>query len=147
MGVSVYPHRCVRYTYAMATRGRPSIYTPELAAEICRRLAEGDGLLKICKADDMPARSIVLVWQHEREDFRAAIARARVAQGHAMAERAQAIIDDCVAGNIAADVARVALYGLQWQASKLHPAAYSDRLELAGDKEAPLHISFRRLDK
>jgi predicted nuclease with TOPRIM domain len=127
--------------------GRPSIYTPELAAEICRRLAEGDGLLKICKGADMPARSIVLVWQHEREDFRAAIARARVAQGHAMAERAQAIIDDCVAGNIAADVARVALYGLQWQASKLHPAAYSDRLELAGDKEAPLSITFRRLDK
>lgn len=40
--------------------GRPSKYTPQLAAEICDRMANGKGLREICSAPDMPNRSTVL---------------------------------------------------------------------------------------
>lgn len=54
-----------------------------------------------------------------------------------------------IADTIAEDAnsRRVRVDARKWYLSKLAPKRYGDRLELAGDKEAPLHISFRRLDK
>lgn len=43
-------------------RGRPSIYTPELRAELCSRLAEGRTLRSVCRDDDMPHRRTVEEW-------------------------------------------------------------------------------------
>jgi Bacteriophage Sf6, terminase small subunit-like len=45
-----------------AVTGRPSIYTAELAAEICKRLAVGESLNAICKDDRLPAESTVRHW-------------------------------------------------------------------------------------
>ena len=45
--------------------GRPTIYSPELAAEICDRLAHGESLRSICRDDDMPNRSTVIRWAYE----------------------------------------------------------------------------------
>lgn len=38
--------------------GRPTIYTPELAASICAELACGKSLRTVCKANDMPDNRI-----------------------------------------------------------------------------------------
>lgn len=43
-------------------KGRPSIYTPELRAELCARLAEGRTLRSVCRDDDMPCRRTVTAW-------------------------------------------------------------------------------------
>lgn len=63
----------------MAERGRPSLYTDELAQRICERLAAGESLLSICESDpDMPAESTVRLWAlDDREGFSARYARAR----------------------------------------------------------------------
>jgi len=45
-----------------ATLGRPTLYTEELAAEICRRLAGGESLRRICEDDHMPGASTVVDW-------------------------------------------------------------------------------------
>lgn len=42
--------------------GRPTIYTPELRAELCRRLASGRTLRSVCRDEDMPCRDIVQEW-------------------------------------------------------------------------------------
>lgn len=45
--------------------GRPTLFTPQLAAELCRRMADGghDGSLrKVCAAPDMPDRHTVRDW-------------------------------------------------------------------------------------
>lgn len=46
----------------MRKRGRPSSYTPEIAAEICERLADGESLRAICRDERMPDRSTVSSW-------------------------------------------------------------------------------------
>jgi hypothetical protein len=43
------------------SRARP-VYTPELAHEICRRLAEGETLKVICREKGMPSASTVRRW-------------------------------------------------------------------------------------
>ncbi len=45
--------------------GRPSIYSPELAQEICARIAGGETLKGICEDDDMPCARAVLYWLHD----------------------------------------------------------------------------------
>ena len=39
---------------AKIKRGRPGLYTPELAREICERLAEGETLRSVCRDKHMP---------------------------------------------------------------------------------------------
>lgn len=64
---------------ARRPRGRPSKFTPELADEICERLANGEPLAKICRDEHMPG--IVTVWNWEQADelFAERVARARLA--------------------------------------------------------------------
>jgi hypothetical protein len=65
------------------TRGRPSLYTDELAAEICERIAAGETLLDITDDEDMPARSTVTKWlMEDRGGFYGQYARARAIQAH-----------------------------------------------------------------
>lgn len=45
-----------------ADMGRPTIYTPELRKEICRRLASGRTLRSVCRDEDMPCRETVEDW-------------------------------------------------------------------------------------
>lgn len=63
----------------MADRGRPSIFSEELATRICERLAAGESLIGICNSDDnMPAESTVRLWALEdRDGFSAKYTRAR----------------------------------------------------------------------
>ncbi len=42
--------------------GRPTRYTPKVAADICTRLAEGESLRAICKDDAMPGLRTVMGW-------------------------------------------------------------------------------------
>lgn len=42
--------------------GRPSKYTADLAALICRRLADGETLLSVCRDDAMPSDATVRTW-------------------------------------------------------------------------------------
>jgi hypothetical protein len=65
------------------TRGRPSIYSDELAAEICGRIASGETLVAICEDEDMPNRRTVTKWlMEDRGGFYAQYSRARAIQTH-----------------------------------------------------------------
>ena len=110
--------------------GRPSDYTPEICAEICARLIEGESLRRICLDESMPGRRTVLDWLDEHEEFRAKYARARELQGDAEHDKMADIEDDALAGKVAPDVARVVLASKQWRASKLAPKKYGDRTQL-----------------
>ena len=66
--------------------GRPTTYTPELAAEICSQIADGQSLRKICRAEHMPAMSSVFLWLSKNPEFSDQYAKARDIQADAMAE-------------------------------------------------------------
>jgi hypothetical protein len=42
--------------------GRPTKYTQELADEICARIADGQSLREICRDDDLPVMSTIMLW-------------------------------------------------------------------------------------
>ena len=72
---------------------RPTLFNESLAEEICRRLAMGDPLAKICADDDMPAYSTVRKWEAENPEFSALSARAKVDGTHYMADQCIEIAD------------------------------------------------------
>lgn len=79
----------------MADRGRPSIYSEELASRICERLAFGETLRAICRDDDMPNEATVRTWAMDAENpFSTQYARAREIGYHGMADEIREISDD-----------------------------------------------------
>lgn len=66
--------------------GRPSSYTPEVAAKICEGLREGKSLITLCSEEGMPARGTVHRWLDEHADFQAAYTRARTKGLEALAD-------------------------------------------------------------
>lgn len=57
--------------------GRPTTFTPEIAQEICDKLAEGIPLAEICRGEGMPNPSTVWRWCKGNETLSQAIACAR----------------------------------------------------------------------
>lgn len=76
-------------------RGRPSLFTAEIAAQICQRLSDGRTLRDVCRDGDMPHESTVRLWATEdREGFSTQYARAREVGYLAMADETLEIADD-----------------------------------------------------
>ncbi len=75
-------------------KGRPSLYTDALAANICRRLAEGETLRAICRDKAMPDKATVLRWLADKAktDFRDQYAHAREMQADALFDEALEIV-------------------------------------------------------
>lgn len=70
-----------------------SIYTEEIAEEICRRISEGEPLRQICRDEHMPAWQTVYDWIRDKEDLSKRIARARELGHDAIAEETVEILD------------------------------------------------------
>lgn len=74
--------------------GRPSSYTQEIADAICERIADGESLRGICRADDMPNKVTVWRWLDAHPDFCTQYARAREMQAEGFFEEIVEIADD-----------------------------------------------------
>lgn len=135
--------------------GRPSDYTPELAAGICLKLAEGLSLREVCRAEDMPDKSTVMRWLAAHDEFRDQYATAREAQADHWADEILEIADDATNDWIkrhqdGKDVetlnaehvnrSRLRVDSRKWLLSKLMPKKYGDRITHAGDADNPVVI-------
>lgn len=79
----------------MAGPGRPSLYTEELAARICERLARGESLRSVCRDDDMPDERRVREWATNKDHpFSPHYAEARRVGYERMADELLDIADD-----------------------------------------------------
>ena len=138
--------------------GRPSDYTPILAALICTRIADGQSLREIVKAEDMPDRVTIYRWLLAHDDFRNHYTRAREDQADTLADEIIAIADEMPEIIAVTDKKTGALIEhkldgafLQWQknrmdarkwtAMKLTPKKYGERVQLAGSKDEPLEVN------
>ena len=127
----------------VAKRGRPSLYTPELALDICKRMAHGESLRSICKPDEMPAPSTVRLWVLEDVNgFAEQYARARALQAENWAEEIMEISDELPAmtGEGKYDSASVQHQRLRvdtrkWLLSKVLPKVYGDKLDVTSKGE------------
>ena len=74
--------------------GRPSKFTEKLAEEICRRLAEGEPFVKICRDDHMPNFSTIWRWEQAHPQFKAQVQMALEHGTHYLAHDCIRIADD-----------------------------------------------------
>lgn len=128
----------------MAGLGRPSDYTPELAADICSRLAAGSSLRAICMLDSMPCASTVFLWLTKHQEFSDNYAKA-------IDERAAGMFDDML--DIADDVepetacvakARLRVDTRKWALARMNPKKYGDKIqaELGGPDGGAIAVTW-----
>ena len=124
--------------------GRPSSYTPEIADEICERLASGESLKSICDSDDkFPEPQSVRRWAiADTDGFSAKYAQARQVGYERMAEEILEISDDssqdtqfteqgAKADNEWINRSRLRVDTRKWLLSKCLPKIYGDRTQIA----------------
>lgn len=135
--------------------GRPSKYTPEIAAEICERLSDGEPLRQICRDEHMPAWTSIYNWAAKDKDLSERIAQAREQGYDAIAEDLLQIADTPLMGeeetssNSGLTITRKDMLGhrkLQIETrlkllAKWNPKKYGDRQIVAGDADNPLTVT------
>ena len=75
------------------TIGRPSLYTEELANEICVRLGLGESLRKICLDERIPSMATVMTWLTKKPEFLEQYTRAREIQAETQFDELIDIVD------------------------------------------------------
>ena len=151
--------KAVRQLEPKRKTGRPSIYSAELVATICQRMAEGESLNQICKDPEMPAYSTVMAWAAEKEDFKPLYAEARAALLEFWAGEIVSISDDGSNDWIEREVnngrvmklpdnehinrSRLRVDTRKWLLSKLAPKKYGDSTTIAhtGADGGPIHTA------
>ncbi len=109
--------------------GRPTDYTPELAAAICDRIALGHKIIDICKEHGMPHRASVYLWLGKHQEFSDMYVRAREQRAELYAEEIVDIADNEADPN----KARVRIDARKWAAAKLNQKVYGDKVTLDGN--------------
>ena len=118
----------------VATVGRPSKFTQDLADSICSEIAIGKSLRKICEGDEFPTVKTVFNWLRTDEAFLQQYTRAREEQAESYADEIIDIADTEADPN----KARVRVDSRKWVVSKLLPKKYGDKLDVTTmGKELP----------
>jgi hypothetical protein len=143
--------------------GRPALYSKEKSDLICKLIASGQPLTKICSLENMPCMSTVMNWLWQdslhREDFLERYTRAREQQAEILADQIISIADDDSEDAIFVDGkdgtgltafpkanrefiqrSHLRVEARKWVAAKLLPKKYGDKLALSGDKNAPFIV-------
>jgi hypothetical protein len=117
------------------TTGRPSTYTEAKAAEICRRMVEGQSLRAICKAPGMPGLGTIFNWRRDHPEFLEQYARAREDQADALAEEMLDVARSAPRAKSSEEAQgyRLLVDTLKWRASKMKPKSYGDKLTLEAE--------------
>lgn len=76
--------------------GRPTLYTEELAALICERVATSTlGLARLCETNqDLPSKFTINLWRYRYSEFSTQYAQAKLKQADLLAEEMLDIADD-----------------------------------------------------
>ena len=128
-------------------RGRPSKYTPEIADEICDRLANGESLRSMCLDEHLPDRRTITNWLLNKEEFFRQYTQAKDVQLDLMAEEVMEIADDgsndwmertnkdgeslgWIVNGEALGRSRLRFDARRWYLSKLAPKRYGDKLNV-----------------
>lgn len=132
--------------------GRPTEYTPEIAQDICDRLAIGESLSSICKTENYPSKSTVCRWVLEdRGGFSEQYETARRLQAQLLADELIDIADESTNDYMlrqsksgeeyeavnpeAIQRSRLRVDTRKWYLSKVLPKVYGDKVqtEISGE--------------
>lgn len=135
----------------MAERGRPTLYTDELAILICEKIATTSFSLRtICEEEGMPCVATILTWLKNKPEFLAQYTRAKEEQADYLIEEMIDIADDgsndlmtIVKGDKYYEVenkevtsrSKLRVETRKWIASKLKPKKYGEKIDVTTDGE------------
>lgn len=135
-----------KLTHRAPRRARPIEYTPELAAEICARLMEGESLVRIGGDPAMPARRSIVRWLADpaKTEFHKQYQLARQIQAEVRVDEMFEILDDDSEDYVImidkkgrevlrpnhehVQRTRLRIDTIKWFASKLAPKIYGERV-------------------
>ena len=129
-------------------RGRPSRYSDEIAAEICRRISLGESLVSVTNDPAMPSETTVIRWLSDDRysEFRAMYVRARGQQAEHWADELIDLADSArgqpghPADQAEVQALRLAVDTRKWVLSKLLPRRYGDRIDVQQDGQLVVRI-------
>jgi len=134
--------------------GRPTNYTPKLADEICDAIASSElGLAHLVDANEhWPARGTIFIWMRRHPEFRDKYTAAKEDQQDVCVEYMQEILNephkyiDKETGSTRIDVSmlRVKIDTMKWQASKLKPKKFADKIDMSIPENEILEDSLKR---
>jgi hypothetical protein len=107
--------------------GRPSIYTPELAAQICKELALGRSLRSVCREDSMPCLQTIFEWFAKYPEFSDQYDKAKKERAETFVEDLTEIADD---SSLDPQRARLMVDTRKWLACKVLPKKYGEKTEI-----------------
>jgi hypothetical protein len=123
------------------TISRVSEFNQDQADEICRRLADGEVLSKICEDKHLPAEVTVRAWQRDYPRFALSYHRARVEQTRTWADQIIRMADetndykevtrkggrvDIVVDREAIEKTKLRIWTRQWVISKINRPEYGE---------------------
>lgn len=132
-------------------KGRPEVYTTELADKVCEKIVLGYSMRTVCAFDDMPGIATVFRWLRTKPEFQEMYARATQERTEAMAEDILDIADDgsndlmtIQKGDMTYEVenkevtnrSRLRVDTRKWLMAKMKPKKYGDKLDLTSDGKA-----------
>ena len=146
--------------YSDDLAARPSIYSDDLAATICQRMAEGESLRAICRNADMPGKTTVLRWlgDDSHPGFREQYTHAREMQADYFAEEILEIADDGIGDmteddkgrlNVNQEIvarSRLRVDTRKWLMARMAPKKYGDRMQHTGDLTVRYEDALKELE-
>lgn len=138
----------VQAQIAQATRGRPgqpTKRTPELIDRVLDQIADGQSLLSVCQADDMPGYSTFNRWCREDPELLAAVDVAYEFHARTLDDLADDILAGGVGstGNLMRDKERAA--HLRWRLGKLN-RRFRDKAQLDIVQHQPVIIDWNTIE-
>jgi hypothetical protein len=120
--------------------GRPSLYTEQLADEICELMYDGNSLIKACDELGLK-RSTVFNWLDAHPDFASKCARARDALIEVRLDK----IDEKIAKGTADPAQlRIEVSHEQWIAERMRPRV--TRTEISGPNGGAIQTEVKHVD-
>jgi hypothetical protein len=139
-------------------RGRPTIYSEEIAKQVCTETAQGKSLRSICKNNDLPHRHTIMYWLQDEDkvDFFDRYTRAKLIRAECMADDLLDIADDAANDYMEREEeednksvsysfngehfarSRLRVDTRKWYLGKVLPKVYGDALKIKGDPDEPL---------
>lgn len=130
----------------------PTPFSEEVFETILARISAGEGVVTICKDDDMPSTASFYRWIGDDEKLRDRYVRAREEQADLLADEIISIADDgsrdyglgeggiAVVNHDHIARSRLRVDARKWKASKLAPKKYGDKVEhaLTGEGGGPI---------
>ena len=117
-------------------------YTPEFAAEVCRRMSEGDSLRQVCRDNGVPESTVRQWVRDNREGFTVQYQGARALQVESWSDL---ILELANRDDLEPQDKRIRVDTLKWLMSKLAPKRYGDRLLVAGDADNPVEMLHKQV--